>query len=226
MPYYRRRTYRRKRRYSKGERNARALGRRAGSTAYQALRTARYVKSLLNVEYKHHDLVNGSASIPNVNNAGLTYTLNLIPHGDTTQSRDGRQCKMKSIYGLGRININTSATHTAIRCYLIYIPQTQGAGVTTTTFFDGTTNDALRNLDNAYKFRVLWSRRYTLSTNKPEVYVSFFKKLSNLVVFEQGAASPAIADTERGLLQFIAVGDEAINTPSMSLNTRLRFIDN
>ncbi len=223
MPYNRR--YKSNRGYKRRRPRGRNIFyRRAGN---KALYLAKKAMSMLNVEKKEHNIILTDATI--IDGIGAIQQLSNIAQGDTTLTRDGAQCKLVSIYIKGFLEMSASATSTTVRLMLIWDKQTnQAIYATTDLLLNATEKDSVvspLNLNNKYRFVVLWDRLFSMSiTGTQTIHFTYFKKLN--IVLRYDASTTAIADLTTNSISMLRVSSEVTNVPLMTISQRLRFIDN
>ncbi len=224
MPYKRgyKRNYKRKA-YRPGYK---ACGTMVLSDAQRALYKVGQLKSLLNVEYKHHNVQTVNTA---VTDAGTLTNLSLLSQGDTSQTRDGGSVKFTSLRLAYALRINASATVTNFRIMIVHDKQTNQAQFTLADLlFDATVIDACfspPNINNASRFNILYDKLHTLnSTSNAEINRVVYKKLNMKTRYD--AAVGDITDLTQDSLTLVMVADQATNDPSIIFNYRSRFIDN
>ncbi len=196
--------------------------------AAKALTIARSVKALMNVEIKNFDVpLTGGQTITDT---ALITQLSNIPSGDTTNARDGAQCKMVGIELSFVIHQSTSsAGATLVRVMLVQDKQTnQAIYVAADLLADVTSQDIIvspRNLDNMRRFNVLFDKVFILNING-NTAVSFKHYFKRDIILRFDASTPSIADLTENSLSVLLVGNELTNDPTIELISRLRFIDN
>ncbi len=218
MPYNRR--YRKKRKPQ-----GRPWGRYM-DTASKALKVALTVKKLLNVEFKRFDV---SATAQAQTTTVTILQVSNILLGDGGLSRDGNQIKITGIYLNYLWTIHASATTTQVRVMLVQDSQTNGAIYAASDLLvDQTGTDNIispYNLDNKYRFRVLFDRTHVLNDNgNQSVIVNKFIKLDQRMRFDASAGD--ITDVTSMSYSLVFVSSEATNTPARTHHCRIRFIDN
>ncbi len=221
MPY--KRKYNKK---SNGRPGYIRCGKMVVSDAAKALQMAKYLKTIVNVEFKNHDVQQTAAAVAS---GGVQVQLSNIAQGDTTITRDGAQCKVVSISLRYTIFMNQSATASSMRVWLIQDSQTNQALFTIADFLeDVTVDDAInspRNLDNKHRFRVLYDKVHNLSITGRQISSHrFYKKLNVKLRFDNAAA--AITSLTQNSLSLLVISDEATNTPAITSFVRLRYVDN
>lgn len=228
MPYYRRRytprrRYRRRPTRSKMERKFRRFGRRTGSTAYKALRTAQAVKSLLNVEFK--SVTSGRSQTPDT--TGDLILLNGIAQGDGTGQRNGKQFKMKRYDANIKVNMGASASNTALRIIIFYKWSVNNTAPIVANILSPVDVHAFYDLDEIKNFKILYDRTYQMSAlTHPERNIFVRLPLYNKTIYTAGNTTGTISDIEHGALYMILLSDESTNVPNVTVRDRLRWIDN
>ncbi len=203
-----------------------SCGKMVLTDAQRALKVAMSVKRLLNVEVKNHD----------VQQTSLVYTdtvtifqLTNIPRGDTTNTRDGAQCKVVALELSFIITKNVNATVTHTRLMIVQDKQTNQAIYTSADLLeDVTASDVFispANLDNRRRFNVLYDRKFVMDSVGVESYiVKKYFKMNMLLRFDAAAAD--ITDLTQNSLSLLLVGSEVTNDPVITFFARVRFIDN
>ncbi len=222
MPGY----IKRKRRYIRGA--TKRYNRMIGSfrnTAYLAKQVYQ-LKKMVNVEYKNFDiqLTNGTATP-----AGAIQQATNIGQGDTTITRDGSNVKLVSLYFKGNVRINPNAVNSSVRIMLIWDKQTNGSiYAPADLLLDVTADDIITsplNLDNMFRFIVLYDRTFSLSAGGTTlINFKYYKKLNMKIRYDAAAAT--IADVTSNSLSILRITDEATDLPTVTYTHRLRFVDN
>ncbi len=231
MPY---RSYK-KNYYSKNYRKSgyyNKSGKKKGNIFYRRLRNKSYYMakkalSMLNVEYKEHNLI--TTSVPIVDIVGTIYQLTNIPQGDTTQTRDGNQCKLTAINIKGIYNIHASATNSFVRIILVLDKQTnQAIYATSDLLLDTTAQDSINSplqLNNRHRFVVLYDKVFLVSNSGTGARkINIYKKLQIPIRFDNSAG--AISSLTSNSLSVIFISNESTNRPNLSFISRIRYVDN
>lgn len=199
------------------------------SMANKALKVAYGVKKLVNVEWKFHDDTDTHSFVT----YGLV-CLNEIARGDTCETRDGCQMRMKSIKLL--LNIEgeaqqTKSTLVAIDLVLDTVSDGTDPSVATTGtgIFEATSATAMRNLEAGPRSRyiILKSWKCTVgqlgqpNSNKTFKY---FRKLNHKCTYFAETADPP---RKNGLWLVMRVyNPEGTYNPLLTYRSRIRYIDN
>ncbi len=225
MPY--KRQYKRytKKNYGKSRFNRYAgYAGSAMSTATKALVLAHGIKKLLNVEFKFHDVV--SAITPSTTPS--IQQLTNIAQGDTDSTRDGAQIKIVRYNCKYSVIKNPSASATLLRVMLVLDKQTNGAIYNIADLLADVTADeniiSMLNLDNKFRFRVLYNQVHKLTPALAIGYKEIMKDIDIKIRFD--ASTPSIADLTSYSLSFVFISNEATDTPAVKFFSRVRYVDN
>lgn len=220
MPYrrkYRKRTFRRRKplpwyrkRYS------------VGQIASKALTTAKYVKSLINVEKKMCNTV--------ANTAGSTTpfitSLHDIAQGDTINDRSGNSVKAVSLSCKMTLLNNGTATSGSLFRFVI-VKDTQQIGDASpgwTDVFESAAVNSFLNSATLGRFSILYDRVFALNndSNTERMCVQKYFKMQHHIRYN-GTAS---TDIQKGGLYVMYLSTEPTSTVSVDANFRLRYVDN
>lgn len=221
MPY--KKSYRRK---SKRP-GYRRCGTMVISDAQKALAMAKYLKGIVNVEFKTRDTAQTALFVPD--GVGLVIQLSGIAQGSSTNSRDGAQVKCVSVSLEYTVFMDESATATSFRIMLVLDKQTNQAIYAVDDLLDNVANIqsviSPRNLDNKDRFSVLYDKRHVLSSNGSKMQQGSFYKATQIKLRYDGTGA-TIADLTQNSLSLVVISSEATNTPTLSAQFRLRYVDN
>lgn len=204
----------------------RSCGRMVYGDAKKALAVAKGVRRLLNVEIKNFDVV--------ATNTAMTQfpqiiQLSNIPRGDTTNERDGAQCKMVGFDLNYTIVVSATLPRTVCRVLLVLDKQTNQAVYIPGDLLDESGTAGLnivssRNLNNKHRFQILYDRTHSLSLDKSVIVVRKYIKKEILLRYDNSTS--AIADLTQNSLSVMHMTNETTNVPNLTSFFRLRFIDN
>lgn len=195
---------------------------KTAATAYTALRVAKQVKNLINVEFKSHDK---TQVLQDALDTGTVVCLNEIPQGDTDNQRDGITSMLKSIdlkiNCTNNANINTSI----VRCILLIDHDNINDTLPNVTdIIQNATILSPKNRDNMTRFTFLWDKRFTLSGDGTEIkYAKYYKKCSKKMWWRDDAAE---IPRKNALLLLWMSNRSTDNYPTFSYYSRLRYLDN
>ncbi len=202
------------------------------NTKKKVNKLAKNVRILMkSVEHKQLDVTNTALVI--VDGVGTLVGLNNIVIGDTNITRDGNQIMAASIYIKLIFHIHPSASSSQIRCLLVKDKQVNNSNFTTPTLLENSTNIlsiiSPRNLDNMRRFTVLYDKIIILNQNITSVsstarHIKIWKKLNMIIRYDGNAGN--INDVTENGLSLLFIGNEATNTPTVDLFSRVLFTDN
>ncbi len=201
-------------------------GKMVYNDAAKALAMAKYLKSIVNVEYKR-SIVTATASAITV--APITVSLCDLSQGNTSADRDGAHAKFVSIRWAYHVIMHASATATAVRCMIVRDNQTNEAAfapgdlINDVTLSDGIVAD--RQQDHLKRFTVLYDKVHTLNiAGNKHVYKRYYKKLNLPIQYDGNVGD--ITDQTQKSLHLVFLANESTNTPTITFDATLRFIDN
>lgn len=217
MPYRRTRKQLRRRRYRRTPKYT------YGGMARKIWRDVRWLKSVVNAEFKYLDVNNSTTS----STTAAFVLLNGMQTGDTASTRDGQSIKMAKLFFQFTASINASATTTVGRVILLVDYQPNAAAPPIGGLLSSTTNVlSPLALGNAYRFRILRDVKYQLSANGTQIFRRKFYLTLNEHTKYSTTNVGDISDILSNSLYLVHMSDQATNTPSISYYSRLRFVDN
>ncbi len=204
----------------------RSCGKMVYGDAKKALRLARTVKSMLNVEYNIADTVVTATASPI---APAIVQLTNLAQGDSNITRDGNQIKVTHIQLKYFFTINASAVATCCRILLVQDRQTN-AGIYTANQLlkDVSVNDNVNSPfeeNHRRRFKILYDRVHDLSDNGNQIGRGR-KYLKLQIPVRYSANAGTIADLPESSLSLVHMSTESTNTPLLNAFVRLLFIDN
>lgn len=208
----------------------------AGKMAYTANRKASLALSMLNSEKKFVDL---TAQTPGAISAGAFTLLNPLSQGTANGTRVGDQVRFTDLDV--RLTLYNTPTNTAwVRIMIIKDMQPNGAAPTLANLLSDTGGGVVsfRNLDYGKRFRVYADRVYSLMANDLEtpaqpMFVKFHvdlkgtkkKNLPNITEYGLGNAG-TIADISKGAYYLVSLSNLTSSGPTVSFNSRMKYVDN
>lgn len=210
--------------------------------AKQALRTANFVKSVVNPELKSCDFfinpgtsMGGTIVIQNVSS---------IQQGDFTYQRQGNSIRVKSLAFNCVLAANPSENRTVlVRCAIVVDTQNQGIAPGFTDIFDnvstaGTNGTAVISAPlDVYsypgRFKILYEGRTNLApgatysfsdNNLTWIRSTIYRKLDMLIKYD-GQATTGVRSNAIYIV-FGVAGNTAATYPLYDYNVRLRYYDN
>lgn len=196
-------------------------------SASTALKVAKSVKRMLNVEYKVTDTVltaSGGAGA-GIDDAGEVHDLLQIAQGDGQTHRDGNSVRVKSLNIKGGISLGGAATFTKAKVLIVRDSQPNGSTPTFTTIFENSVMSRLyMNRTYPGRFKVVASRDLKLSTEggHNEVFFDIYMKLNDKILWQSGAT----ADPYNTNYLLCLIADQSTNEPAFSIASRCKFVDN
>ncbi len=223
MPLYKQ-YYNKGSRYPKYRRAPRNMFYRRGGN--KALKLAKKAISMMNVEFKFHD-VQENTQILNVTPNILQITN--IPQGDTDTSRDGNQVKLVRLYVRYTLTLQAAVTTVFVRIIIVKDKQTNGAIYTASDLLtDVTGGDAIVspfNPDNQFRFAILYDKVHALSNAaKRNAQGNINRQLQLKLRFD--ASTPSIADLTSNSLSIVQFSDIVTDPPTITLFSRVYYVDN
>lgn len=209
------RKYRRRRQYRKPTRWANY------KTGLSQLYTdVKMLKSLVNTEKKEQVI----ATTLNPTTTAVRQLLNGTAHGTTDGDRIGNSIKSYDLLVRGRVVHNSSATSTLTRVIILWDHQPNGSALAATEFFQTENVLSARNTDYGKRFSVLFDDMIATDTNRTIVPFKVYRKLKAHVEYKGSTA--AITDIATNSLYMMCISNEATNNPTVTLNSKYKFIDN
>ncbi len=214
-----------------GRKNGRPGYKRCAKMVYgdaqKALAMARYVKGLVNVEFKEINTQRNGASLSTT--ISIT-TPSILAQGDLKTQRGGNKVRFKSIHRKGFFSLHASATTSMVRLMIVLDKQCNGAVFSIADLLeDSTVGDSIvspRDVDNMNRFVVLSDKTYKLADGGGNQLIQFniYKRI-NLPIRYDGTGA-TVANMTSNALYLVSFSNEATNTPIITDFCRIRFIDN
>lgn len=223
MPYYKRRTYRKRRTYKKrytppAQPSTMSTVAKVASTA---LGIAKFVKSVINVEFKRSDL--------NIIPTGFTYTgitgnFHNISQGNTALTRNGDSIKVSSLYVSGCIF--SGAAEQVARIIIVRGIREQGVAPALGDILEDTgvvAVNSARAVNDSLSYKVLYDRKFVLNegTSGSTKMFKCYLKLGDHIKYNTGTNTPA-----NGGIYYWILSNVNVSSPQVQFCSRLRFIDN
>lgn len=191
--------------------------------AMTALKIAKGVRSLINVEFK---TVDSTISAANILTTGVCYCWSAMAEGTGDDERTGTSIKAKSLLLRFKLNFNSSGNPAqCIRCIMFIDQVCHGAAATTTEVLEASDIYSPLNLEYTKRFRVLKDQTFTLRGELDAVFRKWFFKFGHETKFIGNTANPA--DYGDGQIYLLILTDEpSINYPTVTMKGRFRYVDN
>lgn len=193
----------------------------AWQLAKKAYAATRYIKGLVNSEMLYADQ---SFSLAISTTPTITH-LTGIAQGDSEQGRTGNGILVRSISFKYAVQMHASAVATGFRIILLQDKQQVGdTAPTAAAILETTTSPwSLLQRDQAGRFKILYSRIHTLSSNGKEIIsVEKHMKMYSHVRYNGSAST----DVQKNGLYLVCLSDQATNTPTFGGMFRVNYHDN
>lgn len=187
--------------------------------AYKAYKEAMKLKRLINVEYKLFDVADTTAS----STTATLVSLASIGQGDTNITREGNSILLKSINVKSTIQAHASATQSAVRYIVFRDNQGSVSDPTAAQLLEASTPNAHRNDANFQRFTVLHDKVYELSnagTGRKDINIYI---PCNFHIYYRDATA---TNHLKNVVWLLHLSNEATNTVTQQMNSRIRFVDN
>lgn len=217
----RRRTYRRYRKARRYARKAVKSGTKSavGWLASKAWEGVKMLKDVVNTEYKYFDVAENNV---NVDYNGYLPGLCTPGQGDTDSQRDGDRLKMQNL--TFRAQLKRNGADADIRVIILMDKQVKVASASDVLESTGAAANATispKNYDKRYQTRILYDRRWQLSTDRPQIDITFTKQLNMHTQFSAGTTT-----ITSGKLMAIFISNINASTPQISYYSRVTYTDN
>lgn len=212
------RGYRRSRRYV---RKPQSTGQMMNYVQYvpQLMRSVKMLKGLVNAERKYVD----TGDTPTITNTGTITLLNAIAQGDDVNNRDGNSILCPYIRHRGVVKINSSATATAVRMLIVMDTANQGSTPAVTDVLQSANVTAYINVDNTKRFWILFDQLYHLDINgNRQILVDKTIPIKQHLRYSGSSSTNVLQNA----IYSIHISDEATNTPTGNMTTRVTWYDN
>jgi len=197
--------------------------RATGRTASRALTIFKGAASLLNAEVKH---VDQTANLT-PDTSGTVTLLSGIAQGDGNTTRDGTSVKLKGGDLRFRAASHTSAAATWLRLLLVVDTRNDGVNPTLSDIISATITGQ-PNLDSSpNRFVILHDEVLSLVTAANRIAhrnIPLYALLDMHLMFNGTGAT--VASCSGPALFAVLLSSEATNTPSVTFDSRLLFLDN
>lgn len=145
-----------------------------------------------------------------------------IAQGDTAQTRDGQEIKVKSVHFRGTLYQHASATNTVCRLLLVRDnQQVADTAPTWTELFEGHRVVSPKSILREGRFSVLSDNLYALGTRTNVININIYKKVNHVVRYN-GANS---TDMQKGGLYLLCISNEPTNTATLECQSVVRYMD-
>lgn len=193
-----------------------------GSAGKQLYRDLKFLKSVINVEYKYRD----TSGDTTYSTTGSVNNLCLVAQGDDSIERNGRSIKLKYLQLRGVCEKHGSANWTRVRYILFKTRQNQESAPALTDLLTDVDIDSFyEQLNNQESFTILVDKTIVLDAS--QALSKMFQETIPIDthVYYNGTTSSE-ASCGNGAVYLAILSNEATNTPTVTWNARIGFIDN
>lgn len=192
-----------------------------GNAFQQLWKDVKYVKGLLNVEYKNIDT---SVSLVPDTTAVSSVLINSVGQGDDRTNRDGRSIRIK--YITAKLTITLVEDFNIVRLILVCDREAENGVALDSKFLQFNSVNSLYNIDGTKRFKVLYDKIFSMDKDKSnQIHIKFNKRLGTKVKYQ--GTSTGIANIETNAYYLLAVSNATFGTaPGIVGYTRVRFVDN
>lgn len=212
------------RKYSKTTKDSwEKKGERIGGSIGAIASKVKNIISELNVEHKYYDTLQSGVSMLNT---GTVVSLCDVAQGATVLNRNGNSIKTKSLLTRLSISLNAAVPTNAI-CRVIFLRDNQQVVATNPVVATVLqTSDPYSPLNDQYtgRYTILSDKSYQLNiVAKPQInIVKQFHKMDTHLAWSSSAAT----DIEKHGIYCLFLSNLGANQPTMTMRSRLRFVDN
>lgn len=189
--------------------------------AKNAFALAKKVSGMVNVEYKHKDETFSAT----VGNTWGSTNLTDIAEGDGSSGRDGDKIRLKSFLIEGNVRLHDSDDKCMVTLALVQWKRPNGQTIAKGNIFSNDYVYSLRETTKMQDYKILWRKSFALETGGNE-YIKFKKYMKLNLPCKFDASTGAIATQVENSLYLFSVSTEATNEPTLSYQSRIRYIDN
>lgn len=201
------------------------------SLAIKALKVAKNIRAVINVEYKKHDVANDTF----MTTTAQIINLSLIAQGLTNQQRVGNSILKKYLGMRAVIEGNTASAVTSMQARVILFTweNSNGTAPTAAQILESPTNPlSFYNADLSQEtdLRIIKDKIFFVTSNAGNG--KFNQALKFNYSFPEGShikfkgTGSTETDIKSGGVYVLLLGSEATNSPSIEYYTRLTYIDN
>lgn len=196
-----------------------------GNAASQLWKDVKYLKSVINVEYKRLD-ADSTQFIPNEVTSPTLTLISSMAQGDGPNQRDGNSVRLKSALIRFAIERDASATkpHTSFRIMLVRSIYNNNAAPAIGDLLQTSDFMSPINTDESTGYRILRDKTYRVTAQVPHLDLKWFVKFNHHAKFS--GSSAAVGDTTSGHIYIVVFVDDNTNQDFIRYYTRVRFVDN
>lgn len=171
--------------------------------------------------------VNTYSNTPSSAAAGSYNIMSGIAQGSDTNQRLGRKISVTSVQFHGLCSINSAANVTW--CRLIFFKDSSYGGVPFSLIASTVTANsptALKNVTNFSRLQFLFDHLFCLEfVNREQEVYNGFKRFNPPLEISYAGATGGSIDSDKNTIFALAYSNEAVNTPTLKFEFRLRYAD-
>lgn len=171
----------------------------------------------------------GIAAAQAVDDAGVFVLMNGLQLGDAFDDRQGRMITMKSINTNMTVTMHASADSTQFRAMLILDTQPNGALPALSDILQfGSVPPVIgqRSVSTIRRFWVIKDKYMSMSSaGKNNFFYKHYKRFNVQTRYDASTAGD-ITDISKNSLFWLFLSNEDTNTPTLELNSQIKYIDN
>lgn len=188
--------------------------------ASRAMSIASSLAGIINSELLHYDESNNNT--PNSSTGSVFSLVRGMAQGDTNNTFTGNSILLKKINLKGTVTINASATTSRVRFMVLVDKRPQSAVPAVTDILSSANVTSFMNIDDQLlRFKVLKSRTFAIDANTlREIPFAYNFDMNRHIKFDD-TQTPVSGD-----LVVLLLSDEATNTPTVNMQSRIRYYDN
>jgi len=156
--------------------------------------------------------------------------MNGLVKGDNASNREGDQVRNISFRIHGTALKASAATTTILRVLLIIDKQSNNGTPAVADILETAGSGAyiaLPNINGRRRFVILRDVSFSLDTGSMAIRpIDIYLKLNMKTLYQSSANAGTAADIESNTLWLLHTTNEAVNVPTFTYMTRLRFVDN
>jgi hypothetical protein len=181
------------------------------------------LKNLLNVEDKYVDVANTTG----FNSTATLILLNGVLQDDTENGRVGISIKSVAMDLNVTLTINSSATASYVRLFVVRDEQPNGAAFGYGTYVASQTDvRTLTNVNFEQRFYTYVDELFALNANGQQNQVFRTRIPLNFHTYYDDSDAGDITDIAKNSLYLVIVSNEATNSPTVGYYSRYWFVDN
>lgn len=201
------------------------------TAAFTAVKTATALAALINTEWKAKTISSTGTSIPNT---GTISVLSYTAQGNDDGERNGNSILPKKLSVRINAFINASASTTILRAILFRDKEYNGADPAVSDVLETVSYNSFMKLVDSGRFFVFKDKSILLdSVSKPQGRMQFSINMNKPRPGKKRwehikylGTTTSAASRGNGQLCLLLISDQATNTPTVDIISRMRYVDN